>query len=75
MICDEAFAMSVYKNPQGTDLAPFKSVLSLDLSDYINSQFVHVAYGMGKDFCANGLRIGAVCSRNEGIIAAVSNTW
>jgi aspartate/methionine/tyrosine aminotransferase len=67
--------MSVYKNPHGTDLAPFTSVLSLDLSDYINPQFVHVAYGMGKDFCANGLRIGVLHSRNEGLIAAVSNIW
>ncbi|KAI1179309.1 putative aminotransferase class I and II family protein [Nemania sp. FL0916] len=73
LICDEVFAMSVYQNPRGTDLASFTSVLSLDLSDYIDQQFVHVAYGMGKDFCANGLRVGALRSKNEGLIAAVSN--
>ncbi|TRX91993.1 hypothetical protein FHL15_007090 [Xylaria flabelliformis] len=73
LICDEVFAMSVYKNPHGIDLAPFKSVLSLDLSRCIDPQFVHVAYGMGKDFCANGLRIGVLSSKNEGLMAAVSN--
>ncbi|KAI1407312.1 putative acc synthase [Hypoxylon sp. FL1857] len=74
LICDEVFAMSVYKNPHGIDLSPFASVLSLDLSDYIDPQFVHVAYGMGKDFCANGLRIGAFHSRNEGLMTALANT-
>lgn len=52
---------------------PFTSVVSLDLSDCIARHLVHVAYGVGKDFCASGLRIGVLLSRNDGLISAVSS--
>ncbi|KAI5920330.1 putative acc synthase [Camillea tinctor] len=73
LICDEVFAMSVYHNSQAADLAPFTSILALELDDSIDRHLVHVAYGMGKDFSATGLRLGALHSRNEGLIAAVSS--
>ncbi|KAF3059812.1 1-aminocyclopropane-1-carboxylate synthase 1 [Daldinia childiae] len=72
LICDEIFAMSVYDNPEVPDAVPFTSVLALNLDDNINPQKVHVAYGMGKDFCAAGFRLGVLHSRNEGLITAVS---
>ncbi|KAI1078169.1 putative aminotransferase class I and II family protein [Whalleya microplaca] len=72
LICDEVFAMSVYDNPEVPDAAPFTSALALNLDDKINPQNVHVAYGMGKDFCAAGFRLGVLHSRNEGLITAVS---
>ncbi|KAI1089146.1 putative aminotransferase class I and II family protein [Rostrohypoxylon terebratum] len=72
LICDEIFAMSVYDNPEVPDAVPFTSALALNLDDKINPQNVHVAYGMGKDFCAAGFRLGVLHSRNEGLITAVS---
>lgn len=73
LISDEIFAKSVYENPRASDARPFTSVISLNLSDLIAPHLVHVAYGAGKDFCASGLRIGVLLSRNDGIISAVSS--
>lgn len=75
LIVDEVFAKSVYDSPHAPDLEPFTSILALDLSNCISRQLVHVAYGMGKDFGAAGLRLGALHSRNESLIAAVSSIW
>ncbi|TQW07336.1 aspartate aminotransferase [Cordyceps javanica] len=72
-ISDEIYAKSVF---QSTDLehAPnFTSVLSLDLQEIIDAQLVHVLYGASKDFCANGLRLGAVLTQNQGLIGAISS--
>lgn len=30
--------------------------------------FVHVVFGISKDFCASGFRVGAVYSRNKAFI-------
>ncbi|KAI1463629.1 putative aminotransferase class I and II family protein [Daldinia caldariorum] len=65
LISDEVFAMSVYDNLEVPDTVPFTSVLALDLEDKIDPRNVHVAYGMGKDFCAARFRIGVLHSRNE----------
>ncbi|KAI0479733.1 putative acc synthase [Xylaria cf. heliscus] len=73
LISDEIFAKSVYENPRASHAMPFTSVISLDLSDCIARHLVHVAYGVGKDFCASGLRIGVLLSRNDGLISAVSS--
>lgn len=72
LILDEAFAMSVYDNPEFPDAVPFTSALALNLDDKIQPQNVHVAYGMSKDFCAAGFRLGVLHPRNEGLITAVS---
>ncbi|KAI1145103.1 putative acc synthase [Nemania diffusa] len=72
LISDEIFAKSVYENPHASHVSPFTSVSSLDLGDCIDRNLIHVAYGMGKDFCASGLRIGVLLSRNSGLIAGVS---
>ncbi|KAI0023443.1 putative aminotransferase class I and II family protein [Xylariomycetidae sp. FL0641] len=72
LICDEVFAMSVYDNPDVPDAIPFTSVLALNLDDKINPLNVHIAYGMSKDFCAAGFRLGVLHSRNQGLITAVS---
>uniref|UniRef100_A0A8H7K144 Aminotransferase class I/classII large domain-containing protein n=1 Tax=Bionectria ochroleuca TaxID=29856 RepID=A0A8H7K144_BIOOC len=52
---------------------PFVSTLSLDLQGIIDQNRHHVLYGASKDFCANGLRLGVVCTRNKGIIGAISS--
>lgn len=36
-------------------------------------RLVHVLWGMSKDFGANGLRIGVIHSKNEGVQTAMSN--
>ncbi|KAK7979953.1 hypothetical protein PG989_012410 [Apiospora arundinis] len=73
LICDEVFAKSVYENARESESVPFTSILALDLVGCIDPQLVHVAYGMGKDFCANGLRLGVLHSRNAGLVKAISS--
>lgn len=73
LISDEIYAKSVFPNPAISEQATFVSILSLDLRQVIDPVFVHVLYGASKDFCANGLRLGAVCTRNEGLIGALSS--
>lgn len=75
LISDEVFAISVYENSQAANITPFTSLLEMNLDDSIDPHLVHVAYGMGKDFCAAGLHLGALHSKNQGLIAAVSSIW
>jgi hypothetical protein len=53
--------------------APFKSVLALDLNGVIDHRLIHVSYGASKDFCANGLRLGILQTRNKGVLEAVAS--
>lgn len=75
LISDEIFAQSVYQTPNVIDPVPFNSILSLDLTGCIDWQFVHVAYGMSKDYSANGFRLAALHSRNEALLVAVTSIW
>ncbi|KAK5166421.1 uncharacterized protein LTR77_007964 [Saxophila tyrrhenica] len=70
-LSDEIYAMSVFKNERYPDATPFQSVLSIDTEGIINPELVHVLYGAAKDFCANGLRLGAFHTRNEVLRKAV----
>ena len=58
LISDEVYVKSFFSNNDISEPSPFLSVLSLDASNYINPALVHVLYGMSKDFCANGVRVG-----------------
>ncbi|KAL5598274.1 hypothetical protein FOBRF1_012067 [Fusarium oxysporum] len=71
-ISDEIYAKSVFNNPAIPSQTPFESTVSLDPT-LIDSKFHHILYGAGKDLCANGLRLGFLCTRNEGVLAAVSS--
>ncbi|PVH81594.1 putative aminotransferase class I and II family protein [Cadophora sp. DSE1049] len=73
LICDEIYALSVFENRQNPSAETFTSILTVDLEGLIDEEMVHVMYGPSKDFCANGLRLGALCSRNEGLIGAVAS--
>ena len=42
-------------------------MLSQDLDSIISPDYVHVLYGAAKDFCANGLRLGAFYTRNTAL--------
>jgi aspartate/methionine/tyrosine aminotransferase len=64
LISDEVYCKSWFPSkdfPEG-EVPPFVSVLSLDLAKFIDPSLVHVIYGMSKDFCANGIRIGCLIS-------------
>ncbi|KAK4244483.1 putative aminotransferase [Corynascus novoguineensis] len=74
LISDEIYAKSVFVNPRAPSPVPFTSVLALDLTDRIDSHLVHVAYGASKDFCANGLRLGMLHTRNQGLLAVIAGT-
>ncbi|KNC96349.1 uncharacterized protein SPPG_08250 [Spizellomyces punctatus DAOM BR117] len=64
VISDEIYALSTFINPN-----PFVSVLSIpDLPD---PEHTHVLWSMSKDFCINGVRVGACVSRNPEVLAAM----
>lgn len=73
LISDEIYAKSVFVDPTIPTATPFSSILTLDTADLIDPTLVHVLYGASKDFCANGLRLGFVYTRNKGIIGAMSS--
>ena len=62
LLSDEVYVKSWFPSEDFPDPPPFISVLSLDLEKYINPALVHVIYGLSKDFCANGIRIGCFIS-------------
>ncbi|KAJ5342322.1 hypothetical protein N7541_011446 [Penicillium brevicompactum] len=72
-ISDEIYAKSLFANPTLPSPAPFISTLALDYGELIDPSLVHILYGASKDFCANGMRLGLVCTKNKGIIAAMSS--
>ncbi|KAK4200973.1 putative 1-aminocyclopropane-1-carboxylate synthase [Triangularia verruculosa] len=71
LISDEIYAQSIYTNPNAADAVPFTSALALGLP--IDAQKLHVAYGASKDFCANGLRLGMLHTRNKGLMGAIAS--
>lgn len=64
LLCDEIYAASVYDIPD-KHAVPFTSVLSFDYTPYISSDYVHVYYGMSKDFASGGLRLGFMLIKNS----------
>lgn len=65
LVSDEIYALSTFTNTVDTAVAihPFESVLSLDVAAHIDPAYVHVIWGISKDFGANGLRLGAIVSQ------------
>jgi 1-aminocyclopropane-1-carboxylate synthase len=79
LISDEVYAMSVFANDDVPNPLPFVSILSFDTKQYIDPSLVHMLYGMSKDFCSNGLLVGALVSQANpglsGIVAASKLAW
>jgi 1-aminocyclopropane-1-carboxylate synthase len=69
LISDEIYALSIF--PTTSTVVPFTSVLSIDTTDIIDSNLVHVTYGLSKDFGSAGLKIGVLITRNEDLKKAV----
>jgi aspartate/methionine/tyrosine aminotransferase len=72
LISNEIYAKSVFDAKRNPPLPVFTSILSLDLEGVIDANLVHVVYGASKDFCANGLRLGALQTRNVGVLESVA---
>ena len=62
LLSDEVYARSWFPSADFPEPPPFVSILSFDLKQYIDPALVHVLYGLSKDFCANGIRIGCLIS-------------
>ncbi|UOH83891.1 hypothetical protein LQV05_006629 [Cryptococcus neoformans] len=79
LVSDEIYALSVYENKDFPDALPFTSMLSLNVQEELGINFdksrLHVVYGMSKDFCANGLRVGSLVSQhNPFLLRSMANT-
>ncbi|KAF4972381.1 hypothetical protein FSARC_1040 [Fusarium sarcochroum] len=73
-ISDEIYALSVWPNTidEYPPPIPFESALTIDTTDIIDPERVHVLWGMSKDFGANGIRVGAIVSQaNASLHAAI----
>ncbi|KAK5685488.1 hypothetical protein LTS10_003567 [Elasticomyces elasticus] len=71
-LSDEIYANSVFVHDQYPRATTFHSVLSVDLNEVIRPNLVHVLYGAAKDFCANGLRLGALHTRSTALKNAMA---
>lgn len=71
-ISDEVYALSTFNNPDCPITVPFTSVLSIDPTDIIEAERVHVIYSMSKDFGAAGLKTGCLVTRNHGLKKAIT---
>ncbi|WWC58053.1 uncharacterized protein I303_100588 [Kwoniella dejecticola CBS 10117] len=79
LVSDEIYALSVYDNKDFLQAEPFTSMLSLNVEKELGIEFdkarMHVVYGMSKDFCSNGLRVGSLISQNNPLLLrAMANT-
>ncbi|KAH6900785.1 pyridoxal phosphate-dependent transferase [Thelonectria olida] len=70
LLSDEIYACSVFETSDPSAI-PFTSILSIDSTDLIDAELLHVTYGMSKDFGAAGLRLGAIVSRSSPIHRAI----
>jgi 1-aminocyclopropane-1-carboxylate synthase len=76
-VSDEIYALSVYKT--SSESTPFVSALTyaqelVSTGEFPQDQvdlYVHLVYGMSKDWCASGLRVGLVYSRNQPLHQAI----
>ena len=69
LIVDEIYALSVFDVPDPKAVR-FSSILSFDTDRYINSDYIHLLYGMSKDTAAGGIRLGCLYTRNKELMHA-----
>ncbi|ESZ90194.1 hypothetical protein SBOR_9418 [Sclerotinia borealis F-4128] len=65
LISDEVYAKAVFPNQDIPNPMHFTSILSLNIARFCDPGLVSVVYGMSKDFCSNGLRIGCIISQHN----------
>ncbi|KAF9668268.1 hypothetical protein SADUNF_Sadunf15G0111300 [Salix dunnii] len=62
IICDEIFAGSVYRGEE------FVSMLEILVEEFDKNR-VHIIYGLSKDLCLPGFRVGVIYSYNKNVLA------
>ncbi|KAL6404860.1 hypothetical protein AUP68_11692 [Ilyonectria robusta] len=70
LLSDEIYACSVFETDD-PNTTPFTSILSIDATDLIDPDLLHVTYGLSKDFGAAGLRLGAIITRSRPVLRAI----
>ena len=81
VVVDEVYASSVFHETlepdTGKPLNPFVSAMTLETmlseTEAVAQTKLHVVYGLSKDFCASGYRVGVLRTRNEGVLKAMDN--
>ncbi|EZF23621.1 hypothetical protein H112_03701 [Trichophyton rubrum D6] len=73
LISDEIYALSVFDSRESGAI-PFVSTLSINTEGLMDEKLLHVIYGMSKDFCAPGLRVGCLITKNPLVVKAVRST-
>lgn len=69
-ISDEIYACSTFDSGE-TDATPFTSALAMDADGLIDTERLHVTYGLSEDFGTAGLHIGAIVTRNKAVETAI----
>ena len=67
LVSDEIYALSVHSAAEGERFVSVAEVCEGALGD-----FVHVVYGMSKDFCSSGFRVGVLITQNEALKRALA---
>lgn len=71
LISDEIYACSTFDSGEPA-ATPFTSTLAIDPEGIIDTELLHVTYGLSKDFGSAGLRIGAVVTQSRAVHSAIS---
>ena len=66
IISDEIFAGSTYGNQE------FVSMVDILETDDFDRNRVHIIYGLSKDLCLAGFRLGVIYSSNQNVLSAAS---
>jgi aspartate/methionine/tyrosine aminotransferase len=69
LIFDEVYAMSIHvRAPEEVEVTPFASVAEVLGGDL--GPDVHIVWGLSKDFCVAGARVGVLFSQNGDVLVA-----
>ena len=68
IIVDEIYALTVFNTKDGPEFVSVVNLLDNELGDDI-----HCLWGMSKDFCANGLRVGVLYTQNKALQQSIGN--
>ncbi|KAF2667800.1 putative aspartate aminotransferase [Microthyrium microscopicum] len=72
LISDEVYALSTFDN-KTSRYSSFTSVLSINRTNLISDDLLHVFYGMSKDFGAAGLKLGCIVTQDAALKDAISS--
>mmetsp|Transcript_34825 Transcript_34825/g.76136 ORF Transcript_34825/g.76136 Transcript_34825/m.76136 type:complete len:432 (-) Transcript_34825:204-1499(-) len=76
VVSDEIYAWSVYKSEPAFVSAPMllpAAAEAAGVSESAAADLLHTVFGMSKDFCMSGFRVGWVFTKNRTLIQAFNN--